>query len=275
MGARPVGFALDLALPKDIPVECVREFYQGVSEVLAVYGVTIEGGDIDANDRFETAAMCWGVVPADGMIRRQGARIGDVVAVTTPIGLRLGQRLAAPSGSSGGTVRARAGRVGRVQPDAARSVPPDPGDGSDAARRDHLGHGSDRRPHRVPAHHPPTQRARRAHRRVGNPGPGGLDECAAVLGVPPQLLSLEYGYDTPRMHGYTVSPSSWEKVNAIFTRHGWPLYRIGTVTADVRLGWRGLNGTVRDLPRLWYDAYVDVDIVERWMSEVVRGLGGA
>ncbi len=275
MGAQPQGFALDLALPKDIAIDDVRDFYQGMTDVLTEYGVVIEGGNIDANDRFETAAMCWGTVSPEGMIRREGARAGDVVAVTTPIGLGWASHLLHRNGrfaELSPAIRAELeeynlmplGPAEAVR-ETVRMLPGEITSGMDLT--DGLIEFLD------------TIRVRNGLGAVIDarsvPVPPALAECAALLGVPPQVLCLEYGFDTPRMHGYTVRAASWEKVSEIFARCGWPLYRIGEVTVEPRLSWRSLDGTVLDLPRLWWDPYGEADIVGRWTSDIVRALSEA
>jgi thiamine-monophosphate kinase len=268
MGARPVGLALDVALPAKTPVSAVREFYQGVTDVLTAYGTELDGGNIDANERFETAAVCWGVVSPAGIIRRRGARAGDHVAVTTEPGLgwagylltRLGhwEKLSRPARAhlKGYNLMPLAPHQAILE--TVRSLPGAITSGMDLTDGlveflhtigELTGFGVVVDAAAVPV--TPT-----------------LSECAALLGVPAQLLAIEYGYDTPRLHGFTVDPAQWDEVSRIWVRHGTPLYRIGEVTAEPRMDWRRQDGTVTRLPELWYDHYRGGDIVEQWFAVV-------
>jgi len=270
MGARPRGFALDLAMPGDLPVNAIRGFYEGVRDVLGVYGTALDGGNSDANTRFESAAMSWGTVARDGIVRRSGARPGDYVAVTTEPGLGWAAYLLRRQGRFGELPTAARQELDRynlfpLAPHRSilRTVQRLPGaltSGMDLTDglaefvytiQETTGLGV-----RVDADELPVSPT--------------LEACAHLLGTPPSLLALEYGYDTPRIHGYTIDPARWAAVQEIFAGHGDPLYRIGEVTTDPAVCWHSKEHGTTGIPRLWHDQFQDGDIVQHWRDSVAQ-----
>src|SRR5216684_14552 len=102
-GARPLGFLLSLALPKDIDDAWLAAFAQGLGEDAQIYSCPLFGGDTDRTPGPITVSIsAFGAVPTGTMVRRSGARPGDIVFVTGTIGdaalglkLRRARRFAA------------------------------------------------------------------------------------------------------------------------------------------------------------------------------------
>lgn len=94
-GARPLGYLLALALPDDWRLEDVEALGLGLASDQATYGLSLLGGDtIRSLDRLTLSVTAIGAVPAGRMVRRGGARPGDVIIVTGTIGdAALGLRL--------------------------------------------------------------------------------------------------------------------------------------------------------------------------------------
>jgi thiamine-monophosphate kinase len=85
--AEPFGCFLAVAWPKAFgPVE--REaFARGLGEDLRAFGVALLGGDtVSTPGPFTASLTALGWVPEGRMVRRAGARVGDVVAVSGTIG---------------------------------------------------------------------------------------------------------------------------------------------------------------------------------------------
>jgi thiamine-monophosphate kinase len=85
--AEPFGCFLAVAwTPAFGPAE--REaFAKGLGEDLAAYGVALLGGDtVSTPGPFVVSLTALGWVPAGGMVRRAGAQLGDVIAVSGTIG---------------------------------------------------------------------------------------------------------------------------------------------------------------------------------------------
>ncbi len=95
MGARPRVFFLDLGIPAALPLADLDDFVAGLAaEAGAHGGVLLGGGDTCAAQQLHIGISLIGEAPASGLIRRQGARPGDRIAVTGPLGdAALGLRL--------------------------------------------------------------------------------------------------------------------------------------------------------------------------------------
>jgi thiamine-monophosphate kinase len=80
MGARPSGLLVSLTLPRDLELSDVAELYAGLSEP----GFPVVGGDTNSAPRIVIAVTAVG--EAERVPGRGGARPGDVLVVTGPLG---------------------------------------------------------------------------------------------------------------------------------------------------------------------------------------------
>lgn len=87
MGARPTGLLIGFAAPADLPLEWADGFTEGVRQECAAAGGAVVGGDTVASDTLTIAITALGDLEGRSAVRRDGARPGDVVAVTGPLGL--------------------------------------------------------------------------------------------------------------------------------------------------------------------------------------------
>ena len=86
-GATPLGFLLSIGLPAGLPPEWLQSFARGLHEDAAHYRCPLLGGDTDRSPGAITAYIAaLGTVPHGTMVRRSGAREGDLVMVTGTIG---------------------------------------------------------------------------------------------------------------------------------------------------------------------------------------------
>jgi thiamine-monophosphate kinase len=86
-GAKPLGFLLTLALPADTGEDWLSAFAQGMREDAAGYGCPLLGGDSVRTPGPVTVSIAmFGSVPAGTMVRRSGAKFGDVVFVSGTVG---------------------------------------------------------------------------------------------------------------------------------------------------------------------------------------------
>ncbi len=86
-GARPLGYLLALGLPDDWRTEDVEALGLGLSADQQAYGVALLGGDtVRSPERLTLSITAVGAVPSGRMVRRAGARPGDVIVVTGSIG---------------------------------------------------------------------------------------------------------------------------------------------------------------------------------------------
>jgi thiamine-monophosphate kinase len=80
MGAAPSALLVTLALPPETDVARVLELYQGLNEP----GFAVVGGDTNASDRLAVGVTAVGF--SERVPGRAGARPGDVLVVTGPLG---------------------------------------------------------------------------------------------------------------------------------------------------------------------------------------------
>jgi thiamine-monophosphate kinase len=86
-GARPVGFLLALALPKGVGNAWLSGFARGLGQDARRFGCPLLGGDTDRTPGPITISIAAiGHVPLGAMVRRDGARKGDVIYVSGTIG---------------------------------------------------------------------------------------------------------------------------------------------------------------------------------------------
>ena len=86
-GARPLGFLLSLAIPKEIGEEWLNGFAEGLRGDAVLFGCPLFGGDTDRTPGPITISIAMiGSVPEGTMVRRTGAKPGDRVFVSGTIG---------------------------------------------------------------------------------------------------------------------------------------------------------------------------------------------
>ena len=139
MGCTPTHVLLSVAAPEGFPIERLGD---GVAEAAAVTGCAVVGGDLSAAPVLVVSVTAVGPAPAGAPpLRRSGARPGDRLLVTGPLGssaagLRLlGGRGAAPSDALADALAAAHRRPvarlreGRVAREAGASAAIDVSDG--------------------------------------------------------------------------------------------------------------------------------------------------
>jgi thiamine-monophosphate kinase len=86
-GAAPLGFLLSIGLPAGLPPDWLKSFARGLREDAEHYGCPLLGGDTDRNPNTITVYIAaLGTVPHGTMVRRKGARPGDLVITTGTVG---------------------------------------------------------------------------------------------------------------------------------------------------------------------------------------------
>lgn len=89
MGATPSGVLVALAAPAGTEVEWVEALYDGIAAICSVHGVDVLGGDLSgvaADGGITLSVTALGHARRDRLVRREGARIGDLLCVTGTLG---------------------------------------------------------------------------------------------------------------------------------------------------------------------------------------------
>jgi len=122
MGGRPI-LALSIACyPADTwPLEALRDMLQGGIETLGADGVPVIGGHSVSDPEMKLGYAVVGLARADALWRNVGARPGDRLLLTKPIGTGI-LSSAARAGEMGPGWDAAVAQMSRTQRDAARSL---------------------------------------------------------------------------------------------------------------------------------------------------------
>ena len=102
MGGTPRQAVIAVALPDDMTVEYMHRLFDGLKSVCHKYGVNLIGGDtVKTDGSLVLSVTVIGDVPTGKALLRSGAKPGDLVAVTGPVGssaVGLGALLAGVDG---------------------------------------------------------------------------------------------------------------------------------------------------------------------------------
>lgn len=87
-GADPFTYQLNLALPKDLPEEWLRDFAAGLAADQEEFGIRLSGGDTTGMmaGGLSVSITVMGLLPKGQAVVRGGARTGDVVFITGTLG---------------------------------------------------------------------------------------------------------------------------------------------------------------------------------------------
>lgn len=85
MGARPRWLLVTVCAPPSTSEDTLRDLYGGIAAACVDYGTELVGGDTVRAATFVIAVTALGEISGDPL-RRSGAKTGDVLAVTGPLG---------------------------------------------------------------------------------------------------------------------------------------------------------------------------------------------
>ena len=86
MGAEPLGLIFSVALPRELDVEFVERMVKSMNIMAREYGTYVVGGDLEEGDEIIISGAAFGLAHRKRLLRRSGAREGDLVAVTGRLG---------------------------------------------------------------------------------------------------------------------------------------------------------------------------------------------
>lgn len=85
-GAKPLGIVMAMGIPPDAELDFLEGIARGMDDCASRFGTQIIGGDTDSHDELTMAGTALGTVKKELLIRRNGAREGDIVCVTGNLG---------------------------------------------------------------------------------------------------------------------------------------------------------------------------------------------
>ena len=86
MGAEPAGVLIAAGLPPEADLYFIDELFSGFGDCASYYGTRILGGDTDSHQELTITGTALGFVEKDRVIRRKGAREGDLLCTTGTLG---------------------------------------------------------------------------------------------------------------------------------------------------------------------------------------------
>jgi len=87
MNATPTHITLNIAFSNRFSVEALDEFYEGVYAACEKYGVDLIGGDTSSSQKgFVVSVTAIGEITPDKIVKRSGAKKGDLICVTGDLG---------------------------------------------------------------------------------------------------------------------------------------------------------------------------------------------
>ncbi len=86
MGAKPSGILLAVGLPPDADLYFIDELFSGFADCAGYYETRVIGGDTDSHRELTITGSALGFVEKDRILRRSGARVGDLLCTTGLLG---------------------------------------------------------------------------------------------------------------------------------------------------------------------------------------------
>lgn len=272
MGARCRGFSLALAAPSETKVNDLQSFMRGVTDILSRCGAVYEGGNLD-NGPLSTVGFAWGIAPRHGIVRRSGARLGDLVAVTGQLGFGWLEYQLRTHGLSSQIrptdqpkfLRYKSMPIGAVDAIAA------------AAERGYLTSGMDLSDGLVEFLYTIKKRSNLGciinsdALPVSEASRNNLHLLTAILDADamkilqrePNLIALEAGYDSALRHAFTVSRSSVADAQKLFRAYGAELHVIGETTRETTVRLQ-IGGSEAQIPEFWDDKLRQGSVLDAW-----------
>lgn len=85
-GGRPIGVLMAMGIPPDSDLDFIEDVARGMNACAVKFGTHIIGGDTDSHDELTIVGTALGLVEKELLIRRRGAKVGNLVCVTGCLG---------------------------------------------------------------------------------------------------------------------------------------------------------------------------------------------
>ena len=86
MGGWPTFAVVSIGVPKNLPVRFIKDVYKGMRRTALDFNVSIVGGDTIKTDKMVINVALLGIVEKKYLTTRDGAKAGDWIFVTGPLG---------------------------------------------------------------------------------------------------------------------------------------------------------------------------------------------
>jgi selenide,water dikinase len=124
MGGRPLLALSVTAFPEELPTSVLGEILAGAGEATREAGAILAGGHTIRDEEPKYGLAVVGTVHPDGVWRKSGARAGDVVALTKPLGTGLVLQAVRDGRAPDGALEAAVGAMTESNRDAADVLRP-------------------------------------------------------------------------------------------------------------------------------------------------------
>jgi selenide,water dikinase len=124
MGGRPLLALSVTAFPEELPTSVLGEILAGASEATHEAGAILAGGHTIRDEEPKYGLAVVGTVHPDGVWRKSGARAGDVVALTKPLGTGLVLQAVRDGAAPDGALEAAVAAMTELNRDAADALRP-------------------------------------------------------------------------------------------------------------------------------------------------------
>ncbi|MGB9901568.1 thiamine-phosphate kinase [Methanothrix sp.] len=86
MGAEPLGVLIAAGIPPETDLGFVEEIFRGIKDCVKAHGTEVLGGDTDAHRELTICGTALGRASRERILRRRGARPGDLLCTTGSLG---------------------------------------------------------------------------------------------------------------------------------------------------------------------------------------------
>lgn len=246
MGSEPLALIYSLGAPKNTEVDFVSQLSRGMNSAARSYGTYLVGGDLSEAKQVVISGVAFGTPEGGEILRRSGARPGDLLGVTGELGATsaaveailsdvslkgkksLREALLKPE------ARIREGRILSKSGKVTSAIDVSDGLATDLrqiARRSGVGFVVDR----------------------GEiPVCGGVEEFSEEWDIDVDKFVLYGGEDFELL--FTTRSDSWEELEDEFEKIGTEVSKIGEVTSEMEVYLRR-EGTLEELPDRGYDHF--------------------